>query len=759
MRHVRKLSLLLIVVLVFGCFSIKAWAVFRQPRSLKEIGDSAFEGVPMPANYDLLYGIEKIGSRAFVGTGVKMFWLPETLQYIAPDAFDKGTAFTCSPGTYAEKWCLENEMDFDYIKPYLDVDSQSLLYGQTATLTADYIYSKEPEEYLWEMRERERYWTPILDENGPVLRYTNTKGLGFVRFRVSAIVDGVASTPSDSVTINRYSDKLSFWPDKCKAVSGDSVYLEWGFMGANKNYELYQWAINQQLEEGGKWVTIDSFTGGWNRTVYGLDPNTEYSFMLSMTDNSTDAQIFSDPINITTGEKKTSFDMREFACEGNSVKMGWEPVHNAVYDIYLGKTRDNLSMVAGGRRDTFIALYGGFPVGETRYLQVRARIPGTGYEYWGPVIEVMATEEGPNLKIENYEVHGDVVNLQWTPLFGCVYDVYASINGGNETCIAEGISNNYLDLGGFEPGQTAAFRVQARCGSWNNTTPAQTVTFQAQDDVAYRALLIGEVNFKGSMYAARNYGDVELLTEMLENVKTPSGSRYSVTRRQDLSRADILSAIREVFRNADDDDVSLLFIATHGDVSYTGRYAGSLSTIEVPGKQHGDLLIEDLAAELEKIKGTKIVWLGSCGSGSTIYDPAYPDEENISEIYEGDYDEDEWGDDWYDYDPNDGLYVSESETFDTGELRLPNFQVLTAARYRFTSWGMAGDKCNYFTKYITDGVDGPDDSMPADMNQDGTVTQHELYLYIKLQEDDPETGVYQDVQAYPFGSDYPLFTK
>ena len=72
---------------------------------------------------------------------------------------------------------------------------------------------------------------------------------------------------------------------------------------------------------------------------------------------------------------------------------------------------------------------------------------------------------------------------------------------------------------------------------------------------------------------------------------------------------------------------------------------------------------------------------------------------------------------------------------------------------------MAGDKCNYFTKYITDGVNGPDNSMPADMNQDGTVTQHELYLYIKLQEDDPETGVYQDVQAYPFGSDYPLFTK
>ncbi len=756
MRHVRKLALLLIAVLVFGCFSAQAWAEFRQPRGLKEIGDSAFEGVPMPKNYDLLYGIEKIGSRAFAGTGVNMFWLPETLQYIAPDAFDKGTAFTCSPGTYAEKWCLENGMDFDYIKPFLDVDSTSLLYGQTATLTADYIYNKEPTEYFWEMRERERYWTPILDETGPVLRYTNTEGVGFARFRVSAIVDGSSSTPSDAVTIRRYSDTLSFWPDKCKAVSGDTIYLEWGFMGTDKNYELYQWAFNTQLEEGGEWVVIDRFTGGWNRTVYGLDPNTTYSFLLRMTDR--DEEYFSDSIHITTDETKTSFKMEQYSLDGDSVKMSWEPIYNAVYDIYLGDSEKDLSLIAGSRKDTSIALYGGFPVGEARYLQVRARILGTGYEYWSPVIEVKATEAGPDLKFETCEAHGDMVNLQWTPLYGCVYDVYVRL-GSDETCIAEGLSRNYMDLGGFEPGQTATFRVRARCGSWNNTTPPQTITFQAQDDVAYRALLIGEVNFRGSMYAARNYGDVELLTEMLENTKTPSGSYYSVTRRQDLSRDDILSAIRETFHNADDNDVSLLFIATHGDVSYTGRYAGSLSTIEIPNKQHGNLMIEDLAAELEKIRGTKIVWLGSCGSGSTIYDPAFPDEENISEFYEGDYDEDEWGDEWYEYDPNDGLEISENETLLTGELRLPDFQVLTAARYRFTSWGMPGDTCNYFVKYIADGVDGPDDSMPADMNQDGTITQHELYLYIKLQEDDPETGVYQDVQAYPFDSDYPLFRK
>ena len=68
MRIVRKLILLLVTVLVFGCFSVPAWAVFRQPRGLKEIGDSAFEGVSMPETCVIPYGTEKTGARAFVGT-------------------------------------------------------------------------------------------------------------------------------------------------------------------------------------------------------------------------------------------------------------------------------------------------------------------------------------------------------------------------------------------------------------------------------------------------------------------------------------------------------------------------------------------------------------------------------------------------------------------------------------------------------------------------------------------------------------------
>lgn len=49
--------------------------------------------------------------------------------------------------------------------------------------------------------------------------------------------------------------------------------------------------------------------------------------------------------------------------------------------------------------------------------------------------------------------------------------------------------------------------------------------------------------------------------------------------------------------------------------------------------------------------------------------------------------------------------------------------------------------------------------MPADLNGDGMLTQHELFTYIKNSMDDPETGKDQDIQACPVESDYVLFMR
>ena len=757
MKHARKAIVLLAVLLTFCCLSAPAWARVYFPKSLKEIGDEAFMGVPLPKYYAIPSGTETIGSRAFSNTGVEMFWLPATLKEVASDAFDAGTAFVCSPGTYAERWCQETGVDYDYIKPSVSADNTSLRYGEEAVLTANYVFNDEPTEYLWESRERERYWSPILDEKGPTLRYVNTEEQGYIQFRVSAVSGGVCSVPSNSLSIYRYADSIGFLPDKCKALNGDTVYLEWGFLGKDANYILYQWSPDEQNPKGGEWTGIDSFQGGWNRTVYGLDKNTTYQFRIGLYEDG-DVGLVSEPVTVTTGSEETKFEMREFAVIGTSAHMSWEPIHNAVYDIFLGSDRNNLALFSSNWKSTSYSVYN-FTLGATKYLQVRARIPNAGFTYWGPILEVTPTEEGPFVSIESCEVKGGVVNLAWTPLNGCTYDVFLRLDGQEEFCAATNISRNYLDLSGLQPGDKGTVYVMAKCGKWYALSPEREIQIDPPNDVEYRALLIGEVSFKGSMYSGRCYGDVERLTEMLQNVKTPSGTYYSIVRRQDLNREQVLSAIQETFGGADENDVSLLYFGTHGDVGLVGRYAGSLCTVEVPNEVYGTLLMEELAAALENVKGTKVVWLGSCGSGAGVYDTE--EEENVADPYSGEYDEEEW-DDWYEYDINDypaALQMSDMEVFDTGELRLPNFQVLTAARYRFVSWGREAENYTFFVRFLTEGVYGPDGSMPADLDNDGRLTQHELFTYIKLREEDPEQGADQDVQTYPMGSDYVLFIK
>ena len=59
----------------------------------------------------------------------------------------------------------------------------------------------------------------------------------------------------------------------------------------------------------------------------------------------------------------------------------------------------------------------------------------------------------------------------------------------------------------------------------------------------------------------------------------------------------------------DDNDVSLFFIATHGDIDEIGRSAGSLATVNEAGITDA-LRLEELADALSKVPGTVIVWLG-----------------------------------------------------------------------------------------------------------------------------------------------------
>lgn len=288
--------------------------------------------------------------------------------------------------------------------------------------------------------------------------------------------------------------------------------------------------------------------------------------------------------------------------------------------------------------------------------------------------------------------------------------------------------------------------VKLRLSKGSSTTTNKTT---------YRALLIGEEDF-GRETATRNRGDVKLMKKMLLSVKGPKGGSYTVKTGIDYSPARIRKAIRNTFADADSNDVSLFFIATHGDTDYDGRYAGALSTGE--NTSTGTLfescvLFEELASWLSAVPGKVIVIVESCGSGAALYASGASQNQKLVETFQN-------------ADKDTGLYFA-----NTGELRVKNkFYVLTASRYRESSWGTSD--YNFFTKWLVNGVgtkgsivcDGSYTSLNGSRRSgdgDGVAELEELFRYISAKGDSFlfNGKYYQHVQRYPVKSSYGLFKR
>lgn len=311
--------------------------------------------------------------------------------------------------------------------------------------------------------------------------------------------------------------------------------------------------------------------------------------------------------------------------------------------------------------------------------------------------------------------------------------------------------------------------ITARTFNNKKATCKVTVKSGTSGETVYRALLIGEENFSGQSVCTRNRGDVTAMTNMLNSITGPAGGSFSIIKKYDLSASQVLSAVKNAFSGADDDDVSLFFIATHGDVDYTGDYAGALAM-----SPSGSLLLKDLANALNAVPGKVIVVLESCGAGAAVY----PNGGNSSNDGKALYEDIKRRATQFDEavirafsgaDPGIVVTLQPNDVqANTGEFRVDNkFYVLTASRYQELSWGMESGKSetsyNYFTMWLTQGI-GTSGAMPADANSNNQTTLDELYRYISKVGDDyqfkTDGGVYyQHVQVYPADSDYVLFCR
>ncbi len=231
---------------------------------------------------------------------------------------------------------------------------------------------------------------------------------------------------------------------------------------------------------------------------------------------------------------------------------------------------------------------------------------------------------------------------------------------------------------------------------------------------ALRALLIGCDRFvtqPDTWPAAEN--NVRILSDALAKdirgyalIRSLSGS---VATKEGFQRA-----VEEAFQNAGENDVSLLYISTHGMFSegVTNAEAGLLLS---DGETETLLDAAVLQEILDQVPGNKIVILDACNSGAII---------------------------------GKGLSGGAAQCFLTGK----SYHVLCSAGGSEASWyyqsGGEGPAsgASYFASVLTNGL-GVQGACSADINADGLVTLAEMYAYLL------DNYAASTPQVYPQGDD------
>ena len=291
-----------------------------------------------------------------------------------------------------------------------------------------------------------------------------------------------------------------------------------------------------------------------------------------------------------------------------------------------------------------------------------------------------------------------------------------------------------------------------------------SMTVQVTKSPVYRAMLVGGCRFPGTgMSNLPGDKDVAMVANLLSSVSGPSGSGWQVSRYTDLTAAQIHQTIRGVFAGAEEGDVSLFYISTHGDEaqSFDGYYPEFAGYLQVyPDYRYSNwydrntMTLVALAAWLSEVPGQVVVMIDSCGSGAAVYNakgvsgPAYSPESFDAAVVEAFMEADK------------GVLAP---GVDQGAFVLENkFYVLTSTDYQETGWSLKG-KYSYFSKWLGDSVKTKG-RMPADADKNRMTTLNELYRYMsKLAAKKVfkyhGASYQQHIQVYPANSGFELFRR
>ena len=138
MYFFRRLGMAFLLSLMLCLFVGAACAdTVTLPADLTVIDVEAFENVGALDEVVLPEGAKRIESLAFANSGVRRVYLPATLEYIAKDAFSgcEGMSAWGQYGSYAEQFCMEQNIDFEAAMLDLSVFTVEFTSDEEATIT------------------------------------------------------------------------------------------------------------------------------------------------------------------------------------------------------------------------------------------------------------------------------------------------------------------------------------------------------------------------------------------------------------------------------------------------------------------------------------------------------------------------------------------------------------------------------------------------------------------------------------------------
>ncbi|MBO4837907.1 MAG: immunoglobulin domain-containing protein [Lachnospiraceae bacterium] len=630
--------------------------------------------------------------------------------------------------------------------------SKTVSVDETASFTvkASGGTDASPLKYQWQYKTPSGEWTNCSSKttgyNKATLKVVGTSARNGYQYRcIIKNVAGSVTSTAVKLTVS-LKPKITSQPSGVDAALNETVSFT---VKATGNDLKYQWQYRKS--SSGSWTNCTSKTTGYNKATlkvvataarsgyqYRCRVKNSYGTVYSKAATLTAGKpiIKTQPANVTAAKGSTA--EISVTVKGGGLKFQW---------YYRTSASGTWKKVSTSNASTYQMI--------TSVLQVPVTKTVHGYQYRCVITNKYgkATSKAATLLVKNGPVitkqpaaktayDGDTVSFTVTvtgtsPKYQWQYKT-PSGSWTNCTSKTTGYRSKTLKVKATE----ARDGYQYRCVISNDygkvTSKAVKLTVKPAT-TAYRALLIGESGFGDG---TRNQCDADHMAAMLASIKGPNGRNYTSTTMYNLDAEEVRAAIQSTFAATKDFDVSLFFIATHGNSDGDG---------ELLMDDYGTLDFGTLADWLNQyIKGKVIVVIESCGSGSAIYegnsaDAKAADELLVQKAIEAFARVDE----------------AEMENAGVGAMRQSKFYVLAASAHHQMSWGHEGGSGsgNYFTDWLIEGI-GSSGHMPADTNNDNYVTLNELYTYISQYDTVTFQGSYtQQVQVYPTNSSYKLFKR